>query len=82
MFKRTKKDVIRDVQIFITENYFLLSKREIYKILRLKGYSYPTIEKYYNAYDKQIKKFSEENEKLKAKINEIEKFIDDDNNVV
>ena len=77
MFKRTKKDVINDVKIFITENYFLLSKKEIYKILRAKGYSYPTIEKYYRAYDMQVKKYEEENQKLKNKLEQINKAIDE-----
>ena len=77
MFKRTKKDVINDVKIFITENYFLLSKKEIYKILRAKGYSYPTIEKYYREYDMQVKKYEEENQKLKNKLEQINKAIDE-----
>jgi len=79
MYKRTKKDVIYDVKIFIAEHYLLLSKQEIYKILKAKGYSYPTIEKYYNAYDMQMKKYSEENAKLKAKLEQINKEIDNFN---
>ena len=69
--------MLYEVKIFITENYFLLSKREIYKILRAKGYSYPTIEKYYRAYDMQVKKYEEENQKLKNKLEQIDKAIDE-----
>jgi len=77
MFKRTKRDVLYDVKIFITEHYFSLSKQEIYKILRAKGYSYPTIEKYYKEYDAQVRKYEEENAKLKAKLEQINKTIDE-----
>jgi len=76
MYKRTKQDIIRDVQIFITEHYFLFSKKEIYQMLRAKGYSYPTIEKYYRKYDAQVKKLEEENAKLKSKLEQIDKEID------
>ena len=79
MYKRTKKDIIADVQIFITEHYFLLTKKEIYKVLRARGYSYPTIEKYYRKYDAQVKKYEEENSKLKSKLEQIDKAIEDFN---
>jgi hypothetical protein len=84
MYKRTRKDIF-EIKEFIVENFLILSKKEIYRILLAKGYSYPTIEKYYNQYlneNKKIKQYEEENIKLKNKLNEVLNAIDGKNDIV
>jgi hypothetical protein len=84
MYKRTRKDIF-EIKEFIVENFLILSKKEIYRILLAKGYSYPTIEKYYTQYlneNNKIKQYEEENIKLKNKLNEVLNTIDGKNDIV
>jgi hypothetical protein len=79
MYKKTKKDIY-ELKEFIIDNFAILSKREVYRILLAKGISYPTIEKYYKQYanqNQQIKQYEDDNNKLKNKLQEILKTIDE-----
>ncbi len=75
MFKRTKNDINKLISLIYIYQKRGYDKREIYELLKAKGYSYPTIFKYYNDMIKDKEINNNMQIELENKLKQIEEAI-------